>query len=123
MEVLEVRLGLRPKSGANAQKRLVGNKKRSGAKGLAVRDNRPAGAGTGRGWENEHADDSPAGEIGKRPSQRGQKSSPRGSRNLDFYGFRITDFSCFLGRFLTRFPGSESDPVFWVRIRPSNSKM
>ena len=27
MEVLEVRLGLRPKSGANAQKRLVGNKK------------------------------------------------------------------------------------------------
>ena len=47
MEVLEVRLGLRPKSGANAQKRLVGNKKRSGAKGLAVLDNRPAGAGTG----------------------------------------------------------------------------
>ena len=42
----------------------------------------------------------------------GQKLSPRLPRNQDF--------SYFLGRFLTQFSGSESVPVFWVRIRPRN---
>ena len=43
---------------------------------------------------------------------RGSKTSPRLPRNQDFLYF--------LGRFLTQFSGSESVPVFWVRIRPRN---